>query len=196
MAAASYLTIERLTRAAITRLFSKISVDTSTGCWQWTGCVSSGYGMARFRGPATIVHRITYAWLVGPIPNGIKARKHAQLDHLCRNRICCNPAHLELVSQAVNVNRGATVQKTHCHRGHVLPHPKHRHPGGCRECRAALEQSEQRKQWKKADGAARYAAIRSDPARYAAWLERAKAACRRSRAKRRHGHHSDPPETQ
>jgi hypothetical protein len=85
------------------------------GCWEWTGGRSSGYG----RIGGEYVHRAVYKALVGPIPEGMT------VDHLCRNRVCVNPAHMEIVSRAENVLRGEGVtavnaRKTHCPRGHPL----------------------------------------------------------------------------
>ncbi len=65
-----------------------------------------------------MVHRVTYETFVGPIPEGL------EIDHLCRNRLCCNPVHLEAVTRKENVRRGLACalkpKKTHCSRGHVL----------------------------------------------------------------------------
>lgn len=64
-----------------------------------------------------LTHRVTYTELVGPIPEGL------DLDHLCRNRACCNPEHLEPVERVENVRRGLRgpgygALITHCKRGH------------------------------------------------------------------------------
>lgn len=81
-------------------------------CWEWTGFVNvNGYGKAG-RGWA---HRVVWATLVGPIPEGLV------LDHLCKNRRCVNPDHLEPVTQLENNRRGdGTVGRTHCVGGHAL----------------------------------------------------------------------------
>lgn len=103
-------------------------VDRSGGphaCWPWTGALhSSGYGVlwgGRDDARRWLrAHRVAYELLVGPIPDGM------QLDHLCRNRRCVNPAHLEPVTLVENVMRGVGVgptnaAKTHCPRRHPLP---------------------------------------------------------------------------
>lgn len=78
------------------------------GCWWWTGCVTGGnsagdgYGSFHFanRQPRSQrAHRVAYELFVGPIPEGL------QLDHLCRNKLCVNPAHLEPVTAAENKRR-------------------------------------------------------------------------------------------
>jgi hypothetical protein len=79
---------------------------TSTGCWIWLGPVNaSGYGHMR-RGDQQLAHRIAYQYFRGPIPEGM------QTDHLCRNRRCVNPWHLEIVTNQVNVWRGALAALT------------------------------------------------------------------------------------
>ncbi len=76
-------------------------VNPETGCWEWLGGTSRGYGWGRFDGANRVVHIYYYERLVGPVPSGL------QLDHLCRNRRCCNPDHLEPVTQIENLRRGA-----------------------------------------------------------------------------------------
>lgn len=82
-------------------------------CWLWTGALHThGYGMLNVDGLVRRAHRLVYEMLVGPIPD---ERPH--LDHLCRVRHCVNPSHLEPVTNAVNVRRGAEA-RTHCKNGH------------------------------------------------------------------------------
>lgn len=112
------------------------------GCWLWIGYTDKdGYGRS---GPH-FVHRTAYRLHVGPIPDGMT------IDHLCRVRNCCNPAHLEAVTTRENTFRGETFARhkaaqTHCVRGHVfdekntgIKYPPS-HPNGmrfCRECNNA-----------------------------------------------------------
>jgi hypothetical protein len=94
-------------------------------CWVWTGSIlPQGYGVFRFHteiytSRQLLTHRMAYELLKGPIPD------EKSLDHLCRNRPCCNPSHLEPVTTGENVRRGRSftgvnLQKTHCPRGHIL----------------------------------------------------------------------------
>lgn len=70
---------------------------SETGCWEWTGAAAStGYGRI---GGSDYVHRVSHETYKGPIPEG------HQVDHLCRNRICFNPQHLEAVTQEENLRR-------------------------------------------------------------------------------------------
>lgn len=72
---------------------------TPNGCWEWQGARQRGYGRIRSGANVLRVHRVTYEAMVGPIPDGL------DLDHLCRNRSCCNPAHLEPVTRRENLFR-------------------------------------------------------------------------------------------
>lgn len=82
-------------------------IDAATGCWLWQRTVDHrGYGRIKVQGRTAYAHRIYYARLVGPIPEGL------ELDHLCRNRACVNPAHMEPVTGAVNVRRSPVAKLT------------------------------------------------------------------------------------
>lgn len=76
----------------------------ASGCWQWTGAIlDTGYGVLTEGGKNGKVfraHRVAYELFIGPIPEGLV------LDHLCHNRWCVNPEHLEAVTNHVNVLRG------------------------------------------------------------------------------------------
>lgn len=121
--ATEYLTVSHLNRTKLRHFFSKVHVDSAiqfrgVPCWVWTGSISQvGYGNFRWEQQSTYTHRIMYAWVNGPIPCGMKSLR---IDHLCRNRACCNPVHLDLVPARINSLRGATATKTHCKHGHPL----------------------------------------------------------------------------
>lgn len=148
MADPKYLTADFLTRVEIARLFSKIRVDQRTGCWLWTGCLSTsgGYGKIMFRERNERAHRVIWAWLVGPLPRGL-GTGIPQLDHfVCNTEQCCFPAHLRMVSARENVLRSETsppainARKTHCSIGHELPNSNVGTQG--RRCPICYQESE------------------------------------------------------
>lgn len=114
---------------------------TDGGCHQWRGAVqSNGYGRfttgTRREGNVrlALAHRWAYERWVAPIPDGMT------VDHLCRNRGCVNPAHMEIVSRGANTLRGESITatnkaKTHCLRGHELKGANLYVTRGHRQCR-------------------------------------------------------------
>jgi hypothetical protein len=95
------------------------NLDKSGDCWVWKRRPNDkGYGRTWIKGVQTYVHRYMYEQLVGKIPTGL------ELDHLCRNRACANPSHLEPVTHSINVSRGLIVTKklsrTSCGNRHEL----------------------------------------------------------------------------
>lgn len=101
----------------------------------------SGYVILR----RAYAHRIFYARLVGPVPEGL------QLDHLCRNRWCVNPEHLEPVTLRTNVLRGISptainAKKHICAHGHELTYDNvYITPSGSRDCRKCINERSRRR---------------------------------------------------
>lgn len=109
-------------------------------CWDWkAGKTKAGYGVFRpAHGQGTLAHRYAYELLIGPIPEGLV------IDHLCRNRGCVNPDHMEPVTTGENTRRGFGIStwnrlKTHCPKGHPYDvENTYIHPSNngriCRQC--------------------------------------------------------------
>lgn len=119
--------IPQISKGLLTRLFSKIAVNpvrvfNGSACWEWAPPVNkkTGYAMFSVRKSMYLAHRFTYLLFAGPIPDGLVC------DHLCRNKICVNPAHLEPVTPKINIQRGIWTKrsgaryKTHCKNGHAM----------------------------------------------------------------------------
>jgi excisionase family DNA binding protein len=111
-------------------------VDKTDTCWNWTASTRSDYGRFSLGHRKQLVqaHRWSYENLVGPIPDGL------QIDHLCRNRKCVNPAHLEPVTSRENTMRGfgpsaLSARKTSCVNGHRLTPENIYLWRGSRKCR-------------------------------------------------------------
>lgn len=111
-------------------------------CWMWSGYRQQhGYGVvSNGRSKKTVAHRAVYEEMVGPIPEGM------ELDHLCRQRGCVNPAHLEPVTRQENVLRGTSfaarnATKTECPKGHPYDETNTLiDTAGSRRCRACRRQ--------------------------------------------------------
>ena len=105
-------------------------------CWLWTGPTNGyGYGRAWVDGRKQYVHRLAYEAFWGPVPPGL------ELDHLCRQRACYNPWHLEAVTHGVNMERAAkAAPATICKRGHPITGTKRSGANGiqryCLTCNA------------------------------------------------------------
>ena len=103
--------------STLARIIAK-TVYQADGCLVVaSGLQGKGYGQISVEGRKQLTHRVAYELLVGPIPDGL------QLDHLCRNRACWRPDHLEPVTNRVNTLRGDKVtarsaQVTHDPYGH------------------------------------------------------------------------------
>lgn len=126
-------------RPAIDRILER-TVESPSGCWVFQGGGNgAGYGTVRRTGGGHLfTHRATYEYFIAEIPDGLV------IDHLCRNRKCCNPWHLDPVTHQVNLLRGVgrtaiNASRTHCPQGHPYDeentiHSK-RGDRGCRTCK-------------------------------------------------------------
>lgn len=110
-------------------------VEKTTDCWLWTGRrINSGYGTF-WDGKQVLSHRWSYEHAKEPIP------PEMTIDHLCRNKLCVNPDHMEVVTNYENNMRGDSApainaRKTHCSRGHELAGANLVLKRGRRACRA------------------------------------------------------------
>lgn len=118
------------------RFWSKVAQLPGEACWEWRGSIDhGGYGQYRHNERTTSAHRYAYENRVGPIPAGMT------IDHLCRNRACVRPDHLEAVTQRTNLLRGQTkaaenARKTTCPQGHdYTPENTYTPPSGGRQCK-------------------------------------------------------------
>lgn len=133
------------------RLRRHVRIDPQTGCHIWTGSRDNyGYGIIRIgcgsERRTRRVHRVAYEVFVGPIPPGL------DLDHLCRNRACRNPAHLEPVTRGENLRRGDLSDNNGrnawvaCPKGHPYDTANtYICPRGTRNCRACRRAANQRR---------------------------------------------------
>ena len=130
--------LPNISQADLDRFWSK--VEKTETCWNWLGWKTNvGYGQFKINYKNVLSHRFSYIICKGEIIGEL------YIDHLCRNRGCCNPEHMELVTHRENTMRGynpasLNSKKTHCVRGHLLsgdnlylsPKSKQR---TCYECR-------------------------------------------------------------
>lgn len=129
----------------------RVVFNEETFCWNFIGSKTpAGYGLITKNRRNYLTHRLTYQFFKGEIPQGL------DVDHLCRNRACCNPEHLEAVTRSVNNFRGEVgkhnqnVKKTHCLRGHPLFGDNcYNHPDGSRQCRKCSKMRDEKSRIKR-----------------------------------------------
>ncbi|MGV6475368.1 HNH endonuclease signature motif containing protein [Azotobacter vinelandii] len=118
-----------------------------TPCWIWKAGIDSwGYGRFRYKGRTALAHRVSWELLKGELP----VYPARELDHLCRNPACVNPAHLEAVKQKENVMRGSSFSavnsaKQFCSNGHEFTDENtYMRPSGNRDCRQCIRDRSQK----------------------------------------------------
>jgi hypothetical protein len=118
-------------------------VEKTSTCWLWKGYkMASGYGRFGFNYKTLYAHRFSYELIKGDIPKGMV------IDHLCKNRGCVNPDHMEVVTQRENLLRGdgfpaLEAKQTHCIKGHLFSKENtymERNKRHCKRCRADAQQ--------------------------------------------------------
>lgn len=136
-------TIPALTPRQLRHFWEKVS--KSEGCWEWTGTkTKSSYGSVWLGWERFYAHRVAYTIAHGAIPDGLT------VDHLCHNRRCVNPAHLEAVPLGVNILRSGSptakhAAKTHCVHGHPITEPgQYILDSGGRRCLICKREKERR----------------------------------------------------
>lgn len=114
------------------------------GCLIWMGHrIRTVYGVFKVANRSRRVHRVAYEVWVGPIPDGL------EIDHLCRNRACIEPSHLEAVTHRENIARSVPARVTHCPSGHeyteentlVTTNDRGYRRRRCRTCRVAASRA-------------------------------------------------------
>ena len=116
------------------RLWRYIIIDEE--CWLWTGHPNEdGYGTIKVEGKSLLAHRVSYELYIGPI--------EGEIDHLCRNRDCVQPLHLEDVTHLENMQRAPayvrTLPKTHCPQGHKYTSDNIYMSGGYKKCKVCVK---------------------------------------------------------
>ncbi len=139
----------KIRKPILERFWEKVYIDKPSSCWKWiAGCTEKGYGHFNIAYKENAkAHKFAFELFFGEVPIGL------ELDHLCRNRNCINPFHLEIVTHQENMRRGHFVGtglhnriKTHCLKGHPYNiENTYINPAGKRNCRICLKESNARR---------------------------------------------------
>lgn len=135
-----------ISKPPIERFRARYVQNDETGCWEWQrNLMKNGYGrFCLYADGSVLAHRFAYEHFVGPIPEGM------HVDHLCRNRRCVNPDHLEAVTPTENNIRSVPFRKklateTHCANGHRwTDKTRYVSPSGTIACRACRNEAQLR----------------------------------------------------
>lgn len=126
-----------IAKALELRWWDRVDIGTDVECWPWLQSTGShGYGQSWDGVTVRLAHRMAWTLHHGEqVPNGMT------VDHICRNRVCCNPGHLRLMTNVENARRNGASQRTHCPTGHPYDDENtYRDPQGHRTCRTCAKE--------------------------------------------------------
>lgn len=129
------------------RFWNKVNIKNEDECWNWLGATVDGYGILTYKNKTKKAHRVAYELKFGIEPK-------YTIDHLCRNRLCVNPKHLEDITRGENTLRGESfsaknARRTHCNHGHLFDEVNtvidKRGYRACKICRRLNSEKQRRK---------------------------------------------------